>query len=859
MFALKVRTEFITRLILIAVILFNALVPTIASASSLSAEKQAEGFLDVSNPSGEMANLPATTVAALTATPVPLAAAVTPSPETKTPILSLVADPDYLTANSKLVLTWTIEGVSIQDYKLLLLQITLPEGLSLQDGYEGKYDESTRLLTIPVTNLSGQVILITGATVSDVKLPAVLMGGSETLAENVLLLAVHEEYVVTQKGGEVIANDGKITVTIPADTFSADTSIDIGQPSGDALPATSLIGESFEISAKDQQSKTALHQFAKEIEIEVSYADLNIPEEKIENLFLYWYNPDIKEWEALPSSVNPKTKTLRGTTDHFSVFSVGVNKWQAAHVPTVDDFQVAGFTGAATYSTPIEVPAGPGGLQPSLTLSYNSQVVDQATTETQASWVGMGWSLDPGSIEMNTADTPGSADDTYSVNVGGISSRLIIDGNGVYHSADENFWKFDFNGTTWTVHDKVGNTYYFEDVAKLYYALPCQNEDNPGGKGNQTYKWVLKRVTNIFLQELRYEYEWERKDLTYQQYSTGAGHCNTYHQLTDTALFPKSILYPNGRYRIYFERESRQDYSLAFAGDAAHHSFETSRLKYIYVQYATNGVFVEGDPSQTVRKYQFTYDIDGSQAIFPGYTYTAGGRVSTLTKVEQFGVGGAGPLPAHTFTYGDHLHLTQATNGYGGTVEFDYDDLPSQILYQPWYYTQATIKDYTILDDFGTSHTPPCQNTGWTLRDGVLAYYNCNLSDISLQVQGTAIHNGLNSASGLRLIRPGGVYRLTTTAALSAGISVYLGAFDGVRDNLSGPLTSSGNQSYEFILPADASVMRPLIKTTGGTVTFPNIKMETAALVLPRHPKTGIGWTKSHLHLCLQLREPCRE
>lgn len=338
-----------------------------------------------------------------TPTPVPTATDTdTPEAETQAPLLSLFADPDYVTADSRLTLTWTVDGRLLEKYRQLLLQVTLPEELSLQDGGDGKYDEDTRTLTFPVTVPAGQIQLSTGKTVNDTKVYAALLNETELLAEYVLVLPVHEEYRVDQRGAEIVTDDGRIRVTIPADTFSADTVIDIGEPVGEAAPVYPLLGEPFEIKATDSQTRADLHQFVREIEIEVSYADLEIPEERLSSLFLYWYNPKAEEWQALPSAADPETKTIRARTNHFSVFSVGLNSWQSPRMPTVDSFQVSQFTGAATYALPIEVPPGPGGLQPELALTYNSQVVDQATTETQASWVGMGWSLETGSIERNT-------------------------------------------------------------------------------------------------------------------------------------------------------------------------------------------------------------------------------------------------------------------------------------------------------------------------------------------------------------------------------------------------------------------------------------------------------------------------
>jgi virulence plasmid B protein len=418
--------------------------------------------------------LTATTPVTETATPAPsstpaetasptvatTATATVATPTVQTPSLSLLADPSFITPGGNLLIEWTIGGIALEG-QTLVLKITIPDAFVLQGENIGVFDEVTRILAIPITVLSGEIHLKAKQSAGDTTINAFLMKDSETLTTAELTLSTHEQFMMDEKGGTIESKKEKLKISIPPDTFDAETIIDIGEPSGDAMPAYSLIGQAFEISAKDKQTNAELHQFSNKMDIEVDLEDLNIPQEKITNLFLYWYNPETQDWEALQSSANPKTKILKGKTDHFSVFAVGLNEWQAARMPTVDDFQVSNFTGAATFSLPIEVPAGPGGLQPSLTLSYNSQVVDQATFETQASWVGMGWSLETGSIELDTADTIGSLDDTYFINVGGISARLMPDPNnaGIYHAADENFWKYNYDATadTWTVQDKVGN------------------------------------------------------------------------------------------------------------------------------------------------------------------------------------------------------------------------------------------------------------------------------------------------------------------------------------------------------------------------------------------------------------------
>src|SRR3569833_579477 len=62
---------------------------------------------------------------------------------------------------------------------------------------------------------------------------------------------------------------------------------------------------------------------------------------------------------------------------------------QAIYTPTTDL-----FSGSFQYSVPIETPSGRNGIEPKLSLNYDSGGV--------ASWVGAGWNLSLGSIKRNT-------------------------------------------------------------------------------------------------------------------------------------------------------------------------------------------------------------------------------------------------------------------------------------------------------------------------------------------------------------------------------------------------------------------------------------------------------------------------
>ena len=77
------------------------------------------------------------------------------------------------------------------------------------------------------------------------------------------------------------------------------------------------------------------------------------------------------------TTVDPAVQTATAMVDHFSDFQFGDGSSpSSAFLPSLQGFQVSSFTGAASYSYPIDVPAGPGGLKPSLSLSYSSGATD---------------------------------------------------------------------------------------------------------------------------------------------------------------------------------------------------------------------------------------------------------------------------------------------------------------------------------------------------------------------------------------------------------------------------------------------------------------------------------------------------
>uniref|UniRef100_UPI001F18B7F5 polymorphic toxin-type HINT domain-containing protein n=1 Tax=Streptomyces sp. NRRL S-325 TaxID=1463899 RepID=UPI001F18B7F5 len=128
--------------------------------------------------------------------------------------------------------------------------------------------------------------------------------------------------------------------------------------------------------------------------------------------------------------------------------------YKATTLQSSGSWSAGGSTGAFNWSYPIGVPAVPTGLQPSISLDYNSQSVDgrTAATNSQPSWVGDGWNWEPGYIERRykpcNDDKDGGTNTTKvgdlcwftnnaTMSLGGKSTELVYDKAEGWHPATD--------------------------------------------------------------------------------------------------------------------------------------------------------------------------------------------------------------------------------------------------------------------------------------------------------------------------------------------------------------------------------------------------------------------------------------
>ncbi|MCX4811802.1 polymorphic toxin-type HINT domain-containing protein [Streptomyces sp. NBC_01239] len=224
--------------------------------------------------------------------------------------------------------------------------------------------------------------------------------------------------------------------------------------------------------------------------------------------------------------------------------------YKATSLAASSQWGVDTSSGAFTWNYPMTTPPVPGGLQPNVGLSYNSQSIDgqTATTNNQGSWIGQGFSYDPGYIERSYKacaddghdDTNGDqcwAYDNATLSLsGGTSGQLIKDDTtGEWRiSSDDNSkvehltgaTNGDNNGEYWKITTGDGTQYYFgldrlpgyasgnEETASTWTTPvygddsgePCYNATFADAYCTQAWRWNLDYVVDPHGAAMSYYY-----------------------------------------------------------------------------------------------------------------------------------------------------------------------------------------------------------------------------------------------------------------------------------------------------------------------------------------------------------------
>lgn len=327
------------------------------------------------------------------------------------------------------------------------------------------------------------------------------------------------------------------------------------------------------------------------------------------------------------------------------------------------------FTGAFTYSYPIEVPPGRRGIQPELKLLYDSQA--------QNGWLGKGWNLSLGSIQRSTKNgmpTYIDSQDTFVLQFDGKTEQLAFVSSGTdargsyseYRAQIESLFLRSryYAPSLWVATSKDGTQHEFQGLA--------QNTSN-----SQYFYWGLTKKFDPLGNFMAVSYPSLSSATTSGAPGPGGTPTAIISSRAVVGFMPASIGY-TGRCtpgtcqavsestttQITFSYELRPDTLESWLVGAEQKI--TTRLKTI--QTTSNG--------NPVRTYQLTYG-----------TNTIGG--SLLTNITFLGSDGASSLSTTTFSYSDNTSYTTALStsystfpiniANGVLVDVNGDGLPDMV------------------------------------------------------------------------------------------------------------------------------------------------------------------------------------
>ncbi|QUQ71911.1 large secreted protein [Kutzneria sp. CA-103260] len=185
---------------------------------------------------------------------------------------------------------------------------------------------------------------------------------------------------------------------------------------------------------------------------------------------------------TLPASKTPMVLAATGSST-----GNGSGDYSATSLKPSGSWSAGGSSDAFTWNYTMDTPPVPGGLEPNLGLSYDSQSADGLTSSTnnQASWVGDGWSYEPGFIERSYQSCHQNTDtatqnwdscwtnlNTLTLSLGGHTSTLVPDDAhpGTYRPQGDDNEKVTYltggantanNGEYWVITTSDGTKYYF--------------------------------------------------------------------------------------------------------------------------------------------------------------------------------------------------------------------------------------------------------------------------------------------------------------------------------------------------------------------------------------------------------------
>lgn len=277
---------------------------------------------------------------------------------------------------------------------------------------------------------------------------------------------------------------------------------------------------------------------------------------------------DCGAMKALKTTADAKNNTLtatvptqRSSSTSASTMTVAAapgpsgpqGDYKASSLAPSSSWSAGNQSGDFAWSYPIATPPAINGPTPDLALSYSSGSVDGRTSSTnnQTSWIGEGFSLDPGFVERSyeSCDQVGGTpedvgdmcwrDDNLTISLNGQSSELVQDGStSQWRMKNDDGTRVellkqdginrDDNGEYWRVTTPDGTRYYYGrnqrfdgddrrtdsvSTVPVYGARagePCHGSTFAASACDQAWRWGLDYVVDPNGNTMSYFYDQEK-------------------------------------------------------------------------------------------------------------------------------------------------------------------------------------------------------------------------------------------------------------------------------------------------------------------------------------------------------------
>jgi hypothetical protein len=295
---------------------------------------------------------------------------------------------------------------------------------------------------------------------------------------------------IGSEGGEVLSADGKVKVVIPQGALNEPQQLKVLTVDKETLESAAPGGTSL-LSVVECKPYGLI--FNKPVEIIYTLYQAEIPGTPVE---LGFY--DGVQKKIIPtgqtSTVPADGYTLSFSIMHFSTYAAlknltpqGTPIGSGVKIPLPDM-----FTGAFSHAIPITVLPGRKGIQPALALTYRSSNTN--------SWVGLGFSLNPGYIVRSTKLGPPTYNDTqdtfYFVTDAGTTELVNLIDNLYQAKIESSFTKFYKEpDESWRVVGKDGSILRFGQAT---------NSKETSSKG--TFSWYLTKAIDTNGNYIEYHY-----------------------------------------------------------------------------------------------------------------------------------------------------------------------------------------------------------------------------------------------------------------------------------------------------------------------------------------------------------------